>query len=400
MSAWDVIKKTLSVPLDVQCADILGLEGSKPDIGIAHPKVSSTAGKSNDLQYQINKPAKSIPEGGQLGEITLATRKDCAIFVQGWQPFYRLYYQTIHWITDIVEGPTEGQWHARTNPGTRSRMKDCVCGISSRQNFVRLIQPDELAPISPHVPADEKHLQVSIENQNVIAFEGDQPVFQTSVSTGRHTEGPTINGIPTDTPLGRFHIGNKMPSRHMGDGTIDSDIYAYELPGVPWNMFFVSTGVAFHGAYWHDNFGYRMSAGCVNLRPEDAKWLYRWTTPVLSQESGTAMTGTHGCCVAYLAYLKETVDTRSLFRSKERFFIYCKSRDLGDNYTKCIHHQGRENKGQIHAGITVHLPGNFVAPSFPHFPGSTKQPQTQQRGQNKINAAAQPKQRDQQGQDH
>jgi len=24
-----------------------------------------------------------------------------------------------------------------------------------------------------------------------------------------------------------------------------------------------------------------MSAGCVNLRPEDAKWLYRWTTPVL-----------------------------------------------------------------------------------------------------------------------
>ena len=36
-----------------------------------------------------------------------------------------------------------------------------------------------------------------------------------------------------------------------------------------------------YGAYWHDNFGYRMSAGCVNLRPKDAKWLYRWTTPVL-----------------------------------------------------------------------------------------------------------------------
>jgi lipoprotein-anchoring transpeptidase ErfK/SrfK len=67
----------------------------------------------------------------------------------------------------------------------------------------------------------------------------------------------------------------------MGDGTLDSNIYAYELPGVPWNMFFVSTGVALHGAYWHDNFGYRMSAGCVNLRPKDAKWLYRWTTPMM-----------------------------------------------------------------------------------------------------------------------
>ena len=202
----------------------------------------------------------------------------------GWQPFYRLYYQTVHWITDIVEGPTEGRWHLPNQPwyeitDERLRVRYIVPAF-----YVRLIHQSELTPISPHVPAEEKHLQVSIENQTVSAFEGDQVVFETTASTGRHTDGPTSNGIPTDTPLGRFHIGNKMPSRHMGDGTLDSSIYAYELPGVPWNMFFVSTGVAFHGAYWHNNFGYKMSAGCVNLRPEDAKWLYRWTTPVLAPD--------------------------------------------------------------------------------------------------------------------
>lgn len=54
----------------------------------------------------------------------------------------------------------------------------------------------------------------------------------------------------------------------------------YILPGVPWTMFFIyETGVAFHGTFWHNNFGVPMSHGCVNMRNEDAKWLFRWVTP-------------------------------------------------------------------------------------------------------------------------
>jgi hypothetical protein len=233
-------------------------------------------------QTQYNRPAASIPEGGQLGEITVAYTQGMRYQrYEGWQTFYRLYYQTVHWITGIVEGPVKDlrqrfdqPWYEITDE--RLRVRYVVPAI-----HVRLIQPEELTPISPHVPADEKLIRVSIETQSLTAFEGDLPVFTATISTGIHTEGPTQNGIPTDTPLGSFYIGNKMPSRHMGDGKTSNDIYAYELPGVPWNMFFVSTGVAFHGAYWHDNFGYRMSAGCVNLRPEDAKWLYCWTTPLV-----------------------------------------------------------------------------------------------------------------------
>jgi len=68
--------------------------------------------------------------------------------------------------------------------------------------------------------------------------------------------------------------------RHMGDGRITADLEAYELPGVPWVSFFHETGVAFHGTYWHTDFGIPRSHGCVNMRPEEAKWLYRWTTPM------------------------------------------------------------------------------------------------------------------------
>ena len=65
----------------------------------------------------------------------------------------------------------------------------------------------------------------------------------------------------------------------MGDGKLTSQIDAYELPGVPWAMIIHETGVALHGVYWHDNFGTRMSHGCVNMRTEDARWLFRWTMP-------------------------------------------------------------------------------------------------------------------------
>jgi lipoprotein-anchoring transpeptidase ErfK/SrfK len=58
----------------------------------------------------------------------------------------------------------------------------------------------------------------------------------------------------------------------------------YDLPNVPWVMFFTSRGHAIHGAYWHNNFGNPMSHGCVNLPVSNAQWLYNFAsvgTPVV-----------------------------------------------------------------------------------------------------------------------
>jgi lipoprotein-anchoring transpeptidase ErfK/SrfK len=65
----------------------------------------------------------------------------------------------------------------------------------------------------------------------------------------------------------------------------DVEIGAYDLPGVPWVSFFTGTGVAFHGTYWHNDYGRPLSRGCVNLRSEDAKFIYRWTKPVVPPET-------------------------------------------------------------------------------------------------------------------
>jgi lipoprotein-anchoring transpeptidase ErfK/SrfK len=110
-------------------------------------------------------------------------------------------------------------------------------------------------------------IDVDLSEQWLTAYEGDTPVFGTAVSTG-------IDG--RNTPTGEFAIEWMVEWDDMsGDG--------YYLPDVPYVMYFADY-LAIHGTYWHDNFGYQMSHGCVNLPMSAARRLYNWAsigTPVV-----------------------------------------------------------------------------------------------------------------------
>jgi len=53
---------------------------------------------------------------------------------------------------------------------------------------------------------------------------------------------------------------------------------------VPFVMYF-QLAYALHGAFWHDGFGRPRSHGCVNLAPEDARWIFRWSDPQLQPQA-------------------------------------------------------------------------------------------------------------------
>ena len=61
--------------------------------------------------------------------------------------------------------------------------------------------------------------------------------------------------------------------------------HIYSLPGVPWCSFFTGAGNAFHGTYWHNDYGQPRSHGCVNLPSESAKFIYRWTKPAVPPDT-------------------------------------------------------------------------------------------------------------------
>jgi len=234
------------------------------------------------VKVLYNKPLTSAPEKGQLAEVTVPYTQSYRYNpYDGWQPLYRLYYETVHWVVGIDEGPDGQPWY---------RLLDELLEINYNVPAIHMrpITDDELTPISPDVPFEKKRIEVSLDTQTLTAYENDQAIFQTRVSTGLAGL-PSSNNIPTITPDGWFNIQGKMPSKHMGDGSLASDIEAYELLGVPWNCFFTEKGHAFHGTYWHDNFGVPMSHGCVNMRTADAKWLFRWTRPLTALDRQTTV---------------------------------------------------------------------------------------------------------------
>lgn len=216
---------------------------------------------------------EDLPEAGWLGEIAVPYSDTMTYSTHaGWNQVYRLYYQTTHWVTGLVEGPDRTPWYQLLDELNSERYY--VPAI-----HVRLIPADELAPISPDVPSGEKTIEVDIDRQTLTAYEAGEPVLFTKVSTGIKSS-LTTNGLPTETPRGEFNIASKYPSKHMGEARLTDNLEDYVLVGVPWTAFFDPRGYAIHGAYWHSNFGVQMSRGCVNLDIEEAKWLFRWMTPV------------------------------------------------------------------------------------------------------------------------
>ncbi len=120
----------------------------------------------------------------------------------------------------------------------------------------------------------DKYILVDRSEQKLYAYEGDELVLSQPISTG-------LNGTPT--PRGTFSIYKKTPSRYMQGPLPGISEQYFDLPGVPWNLYFSQQGAVIHGAYWHDSFGKKWSHGCVNIDPAQAKKLYHWAelgTPV------------------------------------------------------------------------------------------------------------------------
>ena len=222
----------------------------------------------------LNRPLDAIPDGTRLvAELTVPyTQAMRFTKTYGWQPNLRLYFGSVHWITGIDEGPDGEPWY-------RIHDELIVYPYHVPAIHLRPIPFEEWAPISPEIPLEDKRIEVSLANQTLTAYERDAMIIETKISSGINTS-RQANALSTKTPSGTFRIMSKYPSKHMGNGSLFASPEDYELPGVPWTSFFHEAGYAFHGTYWHDNFGTPMSRGCVNMRIEEALWLFRWAQPL------------------------------------------------------------------------------------------------------------------------
>jgi lipoprotein-anchoring transpeptidase ErfK/SrfK len=223
------------------------------------------SGSVQPVQTHLQEPDANIPITGALVEVTVPYTD------VHWGPgksnqfAYRFYYETTHWAKALVQDSQGKYWYQILEDKW-----DLL--LYAPADHLRVVPQSELSPLSPGLSPSEKRLVVRLRDQLAIAYERDRPVFMARVASGAEFS----NGRFL-TPVGRHKTFHKRPSRHMAAGDLASN--GYDLPGVPWICYINEKGVAFHGTYWHNDYGRPRSHGCINLTPAAAKWIYRWTLP-------------------------------------------------------------------------------------------------------------------------
>jgi hypothetical protein len=218
------------------------------------------------VESNYQKPDFDIPSEGKLGEITVPYSVTRLVPAFWGKTGYRIYFGTTHWVIGVTVNRYEkGIWYEIYDSHLDK-------SFFVQSTDMRLVPDEELTLLSPDVPDQRKHIYVDTATQSVTAFEDDKAVLVARCSSG---------GSGTKTPLGKYQTFHKGPTIHMtNDGEAGAG-HGYDLPGVPWVSFFTGTGDSFHGTYWHNDYGKPRSHGCVNLTPADAKFIYRWTQPLV-----------------------------------------------------------------------------------------------------------------------
>ena len=226
------------------------------------------SGNIQPVRTILNTPRMDIPKEGLLAEVSVPYTDAYESPDKTSKTAYRMYYETTHWIKSVTTS-SDGQVWAQVRDDKFDKL------YYARAEHLRIMTEEELAPLSPDIPNSNKKILVQLEEQMVIAYENNVPVFVAPVSSGGIFRAGTYT-----TPQGSFLTYYKRPSRHMAAGDIAAS--GFDLAGVPWVQYITESGISFHGTFWHNDFGRPRSHGCINLSVQTAKWLFRWTSPQVS----------------------------------------------------------------------------------------------------------------------
>ncbi|HVY49406.1 MAG TPA: L,D-transpeptidase [Minicystis sp.] len=141
-------------------------------------------------------------------------------------------------------------------------------------------------PLPSGVSPGERWIEAKILPGTLTAYEGDRPVRATLFSPGK-------GGVPASpdedhtkwatTSIGYFPIEWKDHIATMTNEHGEPKVYWFaDVPHIQ----YLRAPLAMHVAFWHEDFGNPKSAECVNVSPEDGRWLFDWTLPHLPEGWG------------------------------------------------------------------------------------------------------------------
>jgi hypothetical protein len=216
------------------------------------------------VEYRYNRPIKKVEPPGMLAWVTVPYADVRSQPDRNLRRNYRLYYDAIFRVIDVQTDDVGDIWY-----GVRDGLT--WGGVNwARGENLRIIPPEELAPLSPRIV--QKRILIELSKQWLTCFEGEDAVFDTRLSSG-------LPGMVT--PQGTHRVLQKVHTTRMTGGVGRN---YYDLPGIGFVTYFTPKGVAIHGTYWHNDYGRQRSHGCVNVPTAASQWIYRWCRPDVPYE--------------------------------------------------------------------------------------------------------------------
>ena len=203
----------------------------------------------------------------------------------------RFYYSQILWV-DAIKTNFDGNILYRIN----ERYGNPGDLLWAPAEAFRPITEEEVAPISPDVEDKQIVIDRTPSRQTLSCLEEGREVYFCRISSGKINYSTPLSS--PDSP--GYNIWRKLHSIQMAGGSNEA---GWMIPGIGWTCLFRGEGVAIHSTFWHNNFGEPSSHGCVNAAPEDAKWIFRWASPVTPfQEGDITVSGKIGTPVKVIEY--------------------------------------------------------------------------------------------------
>jgi hypothetical protein len=177
--------------------------------------------------------------------------------------------------------PYHSPLSVRGQPSDRWWRVDAPGELYVHADHVRTPTPSPARPEG--VGEHELWVDVDLRQQALMVRQGDELVYFTLVSTGAGAMA---------TPIGTWQVFEKHGLKDMVSRPGAADVYRVE--DVPWTMVW-KPRYSLHTAYWHWGFGRTASHGCINLTPQDARWLYEnlgakvpegWQLLVVAEDEG------------------------------------------------------------------------------------------------------------------
>jgi lipoprotein-anchoring transpeptidase ErfK/SrfK len=245
------------------------------------------------MEFQMQTPLNSIPNGKVWVEVTVPwvqgrtkpSESAPSAQLYGGLPA-TLYHSSIYPATKTVTDAQGRIWYF---------LDELALPMYARAEGLRVITAEEVAPISPDVENKLIVVDLTTRLHTLSALENGKEVFFAYVSSGAiNLEKHTSATPPGDHPIWMKRIGNRMLGGNAANG--------YDTPGVGWTCVFSGHGEAIHSTHWHNDFGIEKSHGCVNARPQDAKWIFRWTAPPVSYPEGDKRIAGSGSTVVRVVF--------------------------------------------------------------------------------------------------